>query len=171
MPFEVRSKRRPAVVAALEPAEPVKVLASGWQGAPWTADINWPSWKDSSNSRWESQERSAKSAQQEERVFEGTEEITVQEVKNLWNRIRSRKWNAVLQEAYRYDIESCSSQHFQFKTAQLLVDLVHDVEGKSHEGFSCWERIRSLGTSPGTSRFVQAQMNISSWKHHARSGK
>ena len=134
MPFEVRSKRRPAVVTALETAEPAKVIASGWQGAPWTADINWPSWKDSSTSRWESQERSAKSAQQEGRVFEGNEEITVQEVKNLWNRIRPRKWNAVWQEAYRYDIKSCSNQHFQFKTAQLLVKVVHDVEGKSHEG-------------------------------------
>ena len=56
------------------------------------------SWKDAPNSRWKSQQRTVKSAWQEEREFEDNGESTVQELKNLWNRIRPRRWNTVLQE-------------------------------------------------------------------------
>ena len=40
-------------------------------------------------------------------VFEGNEEITVQELKNLWNRMRPRRWNTVLQHEKKCDIEVC----------------------------------------------------------------
>ena len=39
-----------------------KSWTSGWWGESWSVDKSWPSWEESPNSRWKSQERSARSA-------------------------------------------------------------------------------------------------------------
>ena len=52
--------------------------------------------------------------------FEGIEENTAQEPRNLWNRIRPRRWNAILQEACKCDAETCGNLHIEFKAFQQI---------------------------------------------------
>ena len=59
--------------------------------------------------------KNCRKAWQEERAFDGNEEITALELKNLWK------------EAYRCDVEGCGNQHIQFKVTQLVFEVVHDV--------------------------------------------
>ena len=59
--------------------------------------------------------------------------------KKLWNRIRPRRWHAVLQEAYKCDVETCGNQHIEFKTAHHLFEVVHDVGGGRTRAV-CWRK-------------------------------
>ena len=102
------------------------------------------------------------SAWQEERECEGNEETTAFEFMNLWNRFKPRRWNTMLQKAYKCDIEGCGNHHIQFKTTQLLFEVVRGVEGGRTRAvcFDSWEkRDKALGNeaSPSTFRFAQAQ--------------
>ena len=71
--------------------------------------------------------------------FEVIEENTALEPKKLWNRIRPRTWNAVLQEAFKCDVETCGNQHIEVKTTQYLFEVVHDVEG-GRTSAVCWRK-------------------------------
>ena len=100
--------------------------------------------------------------------FEGNEEITVQEQKNWWNRIRPRRWNTVLQESYRCDIEGCGKVN-TFGARQRNFSSRWFMMGHTRAMCSgCWEkRAKALGkdTSLGTPRFVQVRYSISRWKN------
>ena len=98
----------------------------------------------------------AKSAWQEEREFEGNEEITAVDPKNLRNRIKPRRWNTVLQETFKCDIEDCGKQHVQFKTTQGLFEWCTMSKGVV-DRWEKWDKASGNGTSPSTSGFVQAQ--------------
>ena len=147
-------KERPAEVAGLEPAAVQAGLQDG-SGESWSPDKNWSSRKAPPNSRWEGQEGTDKRAWQGEREFEGNEKITAQELNNMWNRIRPVRRTTVLQEAERCDVDGCGNQHVQFKTAQLLFEVVHDAEGARTRAvcFDCLEKSdKATGkeASPGT---------------------
>ena len=108
MLFEVRSKGRQVVVAGREPAGVVKSWASGW---------------------WEGRGGQTKMAFLERRIQQPMEVSRENCQKCLWSRIRPRRWNAVLQEAYKCDVQNCGNQHTQFKTTQLLFEVLHDDQG------------------------------------------
>ena len=74
---------------------------------------------------------------------------------NLRNCIKPRRWNTVLLDAKKCDAEGCGNKNFQFKTTQLLFEVVHYVEGGCTRAIclDCWEeKDKALGseTSPST---------------------
>ena len=68
-----------------------------------------------------------RNAWQEGREMQGNEEISSVEFKNLRNCIKPRRWNTALLEVNKCDAEGCGNKHLQFKTTQLLFEVVHDV--------------------------------------------
>ena len=75
----------------------------------------------------------------------------------------------MLREVYTCNAEGCGNYDFQFKTTQLLIEVVHDGEGgRSRASFlDCWEKTdKAFGneSSPCTLGFVHAQKKISRWK-------
>ena len=70
--------------------------------------------------------------------LKGLKRILPRNRKNC-GRIRPRRWNAVLQEALKCDVETCGNQHIEVKTTQYLFEVVHDVEGGRTRAV-CWRK-------------------------------
>ena len=107
---------------------------------------------DSPSSRWKKHEKSAKNASQQGSEIEGNEDIYISEFENKRNRTKPRRWNVELLGVYTCDAEGCYNKHIQFKTTQLLSEVVHDVAGGRTRTmfFDCLAQgIGPLGTKPG----------------------
>ena len=170
VPLRMQAKTGPskvlrAVAAGMESAAAAVAVKAGLQDCwemSWSVIKNWPSWKDSSSSRWKSQGRCAKSAWQEERDIGGQEEMTALEKQNLWNRIKPVECDF----AGRVQVRHRRLRQPTFSVQDTATSLRgSDVEGGCTRAvcFDCWDkRDKPLGkeTSPSTLRFVQAQ-NIS----------
>ena len=136
--------------------------ASGWWRGSWSADKNWLSWKDS-------QQRMETSSKNGQNCVAGW--------KGFWRQwkdyLLSRNWWTCgivwgQEDGIRFcrkkrsATSKCGNQHIQFKTTQLLFEVVHDVEGGRTRAVwsTCWrKRNKAFGkeTSLSTSRIVQVQ--------------
>ena len=107
----------------------------------WILDKSWPLWNDSSSSCWKSQERGAKSAWQQDGSLKAMKRLPPS---------NSRTCGTVSSQGdgIRYCTKPRSmmskdvATNMQFKTRQLLFEVVHDVEGGRTRDiyFECWER-------------------------------
>ena len=86
-----------------------------------------------------SQERRAKNAWEQERIFEGRDYRPG--VKRTCGIVSSQGDGIRVLQACKCNIEGCGNQLMQFKTTQLLFEVAHDVEGGRTRAvcFDCWE--------------------------------